>query len=107
MQSARGRIPVAGRSPPALLSLVLLLEPRVERREVFDERRRVRFRFSRELRECLWPRLALAEREHRAELRACALVAVDAAGIERPLVARRLAERTMKLELVDPREEVP
>ena len=50
--------------------------------------------------------LARAERQHRHELRAGRLAVVDRALVERPRVARGLAERAVELELVDAREEV-
>src|SRR4051794_20472804 len=90
-------------SPPALLALVLLLQPRAERREVLDERRCIRAFLPGKDGQRLGPRPALTELQHGSELRARLLVSVDAARVERAGVASRLAERAMELELVDAR----
>src|SRR5690606_30362314 len=96
----------AGRSPAALASAVLLVEPRLERREVIEDRGRVHLLGPGELGEHFGPRPAPAEFEHRLEATAGLLVPVDRAAVERALVPGGLAEGAVELELEDVRQEV-
>src|SRR5512139_3225559 len=94
-------------SPSALLALVLLLEPAAQRREVLEDRRRVHLARAGQLVERVLPGLARALGEHRAELAAGGLVAVDRALRQRALEAGRVAQGLLELELDDERQEVP
>src|SRR5690606_23023938 len=69
--------------PPTLAALVLLLQVTHQRREVVDDRGRVHLARTRQLLERVLPRLALAEREHRSQLLAGFLAAVDRALVQR------------------------
>src|ERR1700754_2693289 len=69
--------------PPAGLALVLLLEPGLQRGEVFDEGRAIHLARAGEGFEGVGPGLAGAHFEHLGELRADFLVAVDRAAMER------------------------
>src|SRR5690349_10202492 len=66
-----------GSLPAARLALVLLLQPRVQRREVVDDRARVHFLLAGKLLQRLLPRLLRALRKHLPVLRTGFLVAVD------------------------------
>src|SRR5688572_15086995 len=94
------------RLPAAALALILFCEPRLERREVVEDRRSVHLPRAGELLECVLPRLARAESEHLAEALARLFIAVDRALIQRSLVARRFTQRAVELELQDVRKEV-
>src|SRR5690606_20447102 len=93
-------------SPPStFLAFVLLLQPGVERGEVVDDRAGVHLLLAGQFLEGLLPGLFGAVAEHLPELRAGLAVAVDRALRERALVAGRLAQRALHLELQDVREE--
>src|SRR6476646_8004808 len=74
--------PSAATSPAALLALVLILEPLLERREVLEDRARIHVALTGELEQRILPRLARAERQHLLVGGACFLVAVEAALVE-------------------------
>src|SRR5882672_965941 len=91
--------PSAAPSVPDLPPLVLLVEPRLERREVLEHRARVDLLLARHRLERLGPRPALAHLQHRGELLPGRLVAVDGAQVQRSRVARLAAEGALELEL--------
>src|SRR5580704_13676626 len=95
-----------GASPTALSPLVLLRKPGAERREVLEQRAGVRLAPRANDFESLRPRLARTKREHRHELGSGFLAVVDGALVDGPLESCRLAERAMKLELVDARQKI-
>src|SRR5690606_9262786 len=88
--------PVRAARPAAILARVLFLQPRVQRREIFEDRARVHLALAGQFLQGLLPRLARAFAEHLPEFRAGFLVAVDRAGVERALVAGRLAQLTIE-----------
>src|SRR4051812_46490706 len=96
--------PVPARLPPALGALVLLLEPRLERREVIEDRGGVHLALAGERLERVGPGLARAQRQHVAELLAGLLVSVDRALVQGALDPGRLAHGAVELELEDPRQ---
>src|SRR5690606_29929188 len=106
---ARPRGPCRGACaglPAALLAAVLLVEPFLERGEVFDKRLAADLAAAGEGLERVGPRLARAHLEHRVQLLADRFVAVEAAAVQRPGPAGLVAGRLVELELQDPREEV-
>src|SRR3954469_21187221 len=92
-------------SPATLLPLVLLLEPRLQRLEVLEQRAAVRLPLPGHGEERVRPRLARAHREHVPQLPPRLLAAVIGALVERPLVPGGLAHRAVELELQDVGEE--
>src|SRR5262249_55095834 len=104
--SLRYSSPSSIRSPAAALALVLLFEPALERREVLEDRARVHLPRAGQRLERVGPRLARAEREHRPQALAGLLRAIEVARVQRALVARRLAHRSIELELQHLREEI-
>src|SRR5688500_1155597 len=92
--------------PAARLAAVLLVEPGLERGEVFDQRLAADLAAAGERFERVGPRLAGAHLEHRVEPLADLLVAVEAAAVQRPFPAGLVAGGLEELELQDPREEV-
>src|SRR5438477_11608493 len=85
--------------PTHWLTLILLVEPLLQRREVVENRRRIHLLLSGDRLERLRPRTALAHREHRVQPLPGVLVVEDRAAIERLLAAGRLRQAAMKLEL--------
>src|SRR3954469_13851155 len=104
--TARGYLPPLTASPPALLSLVLLLEPGLQRLEVFEERAPVHLPLARHRLERVGPGLAGAEREHLPQALPGLLAPVERALVQRPLLPRRVAHRPIELELEDAGEEI-
>src|SRR5262245_53557995 len=82
--------------PAALLPLVLLVEPGLQRREVVEDGRGVHLVLAGDDLERLGPGTALPHGEHGAQALAGLGVAVDRAAVERPFVARRLAEAAVE-----------
>src|SRR5690606_10339802 len=101
-----GRRPWRRNLPATGLAFVLLLEPLLQRREVFEHRRAVDLLAAGELLHRLLPRLARALVQHRPELLPGGLAVVEAAFVQRSLVAGRVAQRLVELELQDVGEEV-
>src|SRR5436190_18252985 len=93
-------------SPATLLPLVLLLQPLLQRLEVFEQRAAVHLALAGHHLERVRPRLARAHRQHLLQLLARHLAAVEGTLVQRPLVPGRLAHRTVELELQDAGEEV-
>src|SRR5215207_1879439 len=92
--------------PAALLAAVLLLEPSLQRREIFKHRLGRHLATAGERLERIGPRLRRARRQHLVQTLPDFLVAVEAAAMQRPLPAGHVAGRLVELELQDPREEV-
>src|SRR5688500_19962335 len=86
-------------SPAAALTLVLSLQPREQRREVFRNRCGVHLASASQLFQCVRPRLALTERKHFAETPACLFVAEDGALVQRTFEAGGITQRFVELEL--------
>src|SRR3546814_4656808 len=93
------------RSPPRRLALVLLVEPRLQRREIVRHRLARHFAGAGERLKRVGPGLRRAHFEHRVQLRADRLVAIEGTTVERPLPPRLLARRLIELELQDRSEE--
>src|SRR3954451_3951645 len=103
------RLPRIGRhngSPSARLPLILLIEPRLQRREVIEDRRRIHLLLSADRLQRLGPRTALPHRQHAGQPLARMFVLIDRAAIERFGIARGLTERAVELELEDVGEEI-
>src|SRR5438105_12861219 len=96
-----------GSLPATVLPLVLLLQPRLQRLEVFEQRAPVHLPLAGHGFERIGPRLARAHREHLPQFRARFLAAVERAFVQRALVSGRLAHRAIELELQDAGEEIP
>src|SRR5882724_10085467 len=79
--------------PAASLTLVLVLEPFLERREVLEDRARIHVALTGQLEQRVLPRLARAQRKHLLVQRARFLVVVDRALVQRPGEAGLLAQR--------------
>src|SRR6185436_7098890 len=92
--------------PPHRFPFVLLIEPRLERREVFGHRTGVHLALASQRLERVGPGLGCAHFQHGLELRAGLLAAVNRAAMERPAAAGRLGQCSMKLELKNLRKEV-
>src|SRR5438105_10389181 len=92
-------------SPSDGLALVLLVEPRLERREVVRHRGRIHLTLTGERLERILPWARRTHLEHRLQPPAGFLAVVDRAAMQRPSAAGRLRERPVELELQDAREE--
>src|SRR5258708_208703 len=88
-------------SPATGLPLVLLLEPRLQRREVFEERAALHLSLAGHRFQRIGPRFGGAQGKHLPQPRARFLAAVERALVQRPLVARGLAHRPVELKLQD------
>src|SRR5688572_20081889 len=93
-------------SPAALLSAVLLFEPALQRREIFEHWLGRHFTAAGESLKRIGPRFRRARRKHLVQPGTDFLVAIEAAAVERPLPARQVAGRLVELELQDAGEEV-
>jgi len=91
------------RSPAACFSVILIVEPRFERREVVQHRRRIHLPRAGDGFERFRPRAALAHRQHFVQAFARLFVAVDGAAVERAFLAGRVAQCAVELELEDAR----
>src|SRR5208337_4507354 len=85
--------------PPHLLAFVLLIEPLLQRREVLQHRAGIHLTLAGEGVQRVGPRLALAHLEHRVQLCAGRLIAVERAAIERPAEPGFAAHGAEELEL--------
>src|SRR5687767_835501 len=92
--------------PAALAALILLLEPALQRAEIFDQGVAGHFAAACEGFQRIGPGLGRAHFQHRVQLLADLLVAVEGAAAERSLPAGLVAGRLVELELKDPGEEV-
>src|SRR3954462_1857767 len=92
--------------PTAGGALVLLLEPRLERLEVFENGRGIHLPRAGEFLEGVGPRLAGAELQHGGVLLAGFLAVEDRALVQRALEAGRVTQRFVELELQDERQEI-
>src|SRR5690606_1476834 len=92
--------------PAAGTAFVLLPEPLLQRREVLEHRRGIHGLAAGQLLQRLLPRLAGALGQHRPELLARGLVAGEGALVQRALVAGRVAQRLVELELQHVPQEV-
>src|ERR1017187_1268513 len=92
--------------PAHLLSLILLVQPLLQRGEVFEQRAAVRLPFTGQDFQRVGPGFALAHSEHLVELRSGFLRPVESATVERAFVAGLAAEGTVELEFQDVRQEV-
>src|ERR1700704_5322653 len=99
LRSRRSLLPAAG------LALVLFLEPADQRLEIIDDRGGVDLPRAGELLERVGPGLAAAQGQHLAKLLARLLAAEHGALVQRPLETGCLAQRPVKLELQDVRQE--
>src|SRR5271167_384411 len=117
MNGGARRAPKPGRSkrlylallavvPPHLLSLVLLIEPLFQWREILQHGAGVHLALAGEGVERFRPGLALAHLEHGVQLRPSSLVAVERAAIERPSESGLTAHGAKELKLQNPRQEV-
>src|SRR2546429_6298903 len=93
-------------SPATLLPLVLLLEPSLQRLEIFEQRAAVHLALAGHGFQRVRPWLAGAEREHLPQALTRLLAAVERALVQRALLPRGLAHRAVELELQDAGEEV-
>src|SRR4051812_28919792 len=93
-------------SPATLLPLVLLLQPGLQRLEVFEQGAAIHLALARHRLERIRPWLARAHREHLPQLLSRFLAAVERALVQRTGLPRRLAHRAVELELEDVGEEV-
>src|SRR5688500_19102711 len=94
-------------SPPNGLALVLLVQPGLERREVFQNGVSVHPAFAGHLEQDLLPGLAGPGREHPGQTSARFLAPEEGAAVERPGLPRALAERPVELKLEHPGQEIP
>src|SRR5471032_1573485 len=78
---------------------VLLIEPGLQRREIFDQRAAVDFVFARDFLQRLRPWFARAHGQHRLQLGAGFGVAVDRAAMQRTGITSLAAQRAVELEL--------
>src|SRR5438132_6123578 len=93
-------------SPATLLPLVLLLQPSLQRLEIFQQRAAVHLALAGHGLKRVRPRLAGAKREHPPQALAGLPAAVERALVQRALLPRGLAHRAVELELQDAGEEV-
>src|SRR5438552_1763146 len=103
----RSQAPSPISSPADRLALVLLVEPRLERREVVRHRGRIHLTLTGERLERVLPWARRTHLEHLLQPPAGFLAVVDRAAIQRRFAAGRLRERTVELELQDARKKVP
>src|SRR6266850_3028155 len=101
--------PVTTPLPPRRIVLrrILLIQPRLQRREIIRQRRRIHSLFSCQGLQRFRPRLALPHRHHGVQLFPRPLVPVYRAPVQRPVVPRLTAKCPLKLELQNPRQEIP
>src|SRR5713101_7607642 len=93
--------------PTALLAGVLLLQPLVQGSEILRQGSGIHLSLPGQDLEGIRPRLARPHLEHRLQLLSCFLAAVNGALMQWTAMSGRFAEGAMKLELKDPRQEVP
>src|SRR5690349_12005030 len=93
-------------SPAALLPAVLLFEPRLQRREIFEHRLARDLARAGERLERFGPRPRCTHAQHLVEPGPDFLVAVEAAAVKRSLPAGHTAGRLVELELQDSGEQV-
>src|SRR5437879_5985351 len=86
--------------------LVLRVEPGFQRREIVGQGAGVQLPLPGHGFKSVRPRLALAQAEHRIQLRTSDFVPVDRAAIERSIVARRFTQSALELKLVNSRKEI-
>src|SRR2546427_1233343 len=94
------------RLPADSAGLVLFVEPRLERREVFQDRAGIHLFPAGEGFQRLRPWPAHSHLQHFRELLSGCLVPVNRAAVQRPGDACRPAQRAVKLELENVRQEV-
>src|SRR5664279_4546015 len=92
--------------PADRLSLVLLVQPLLERGEVVADRRRIHLPLPGQCGEGFWPWAARAHRQHRVQTASGLLVPVDRTAVERTLASGDPRQRAVKLELEDVRQKV-
>src|SRR6202034_4396042 len=97
---------IASTLPTDGLSLVLFIQPLLQRSEIIQDRRRVHLLLPGQSLERLRPGLALAHGQHRVEPVPRRLAFVYGAAIQRSRASSGFRERTMKLELQNIRQEV-
>src|SRR5437879_4021860 len=82
-----------------VMGLVLLVQPKFERREIIRQRARIHFLLTRQRLERLLPRLALPQRQHVVQPLARNFVVVNRAAVQRTVYPRLSAQRPLKLKL--------
>jgi hypothetical protein len=97
---------IGGNAPAGFLAFVPLLEPGQERSIIFDQRRGIGFVLACQSSHGFRPGFGASELKHGAELGAGFFRFVERAAMERPAVARRLAQSAVELELVNARKEL-
>src|SRR6185437_16582769 len=91
-----------GRELPAFLhSFILLVEPLLERSEVFEDSAGIAFALPGKGLHGVGPRLALSHFEHVVQLRAGCLRSKECAAVERAGVSRGAAHCTIELKFVN------
>src|SRR5688500_17390083 len=95
------------RSPARLLSLVLLVEPRLQRRVIVNHRTGIHLALTGQSLEGVGPWLGCAHLQRGLQSTARFGVAVDRAAMQWCRAAGRLRQRAMELELEYGRQEVP